>query len=107
MSRDASASWGELSAHQGFNSMCSDWFTIIADEHMCTEVSVCVLRTRRERWLSIPWRPWRKTKTVTRCIPRDDVMVFGHTMVCHPSIEARLRSDYAYQRSQMTQEEQR
>lgn len=43
-----------------------------------------VARTRRERWWSWPWKPWRTTKLIM--VPRDDVIVMQGQgiVVAHP-----------------------
>lgn len=51
-----------------------------------------VPRTRRERWLSWPWRPWKRTKWIQVA----DSMIYNsfqdgkRTLIAHPEVIARL-----------------
>ena len=48
-------------------------------------------RTARERWLSWPWRPWVRTKTIAYAEPADPLVIGGHTVIVHPVHERKLR----------------
>ena len=54
-------------------------------------------RTTKERLFSLPWKPWRKTKTIQ--IPKqeayiiDNEMIGGGCIIMHPSLADRLRKE--------------
>ena len=54
--------------------------------------SKTVDRTRRERWLSWPWRPWQRTKIVSQ--PSTDCYVTGGMVICHPATAQRIRAAF-------------
>ena len=50
-----------------------------------------VPRTWRERWLTLPWTPWKATKTITLRVPSSSVNIFGNKLIGHPeTIKALL-----------------
>lgn len=50
------------------------------------EVPKEVPRSWRERLLSLPWRPWVKTKTVQVSGNRPAIVRIGNTFYYHPSL---------------------
>lgn len=50
-----------------------------------------VRRTWRERFLSRPWRPWKRTKAVIPQVPRRDALVMGGQILVHPAMLSELR----------------
>ncbi len=60
---------------------------------MMTEAGepVQVARTLRERWLSRPWRPWPRFKTVTPQVPSKTVYRTPTSIIMHPARLAELR----------------
>lgn len=58
----------------------------------CTDVSYReVERTWQERWLSRPWRPFKKTRTVAESVPSDRVLVIDRTIFCHPDLAEKIK----------------
>ncbi len=52
------------------------------------------VRTSRERWLSWPWRPWRRLEVWQE--PMTDCYMMGkHTIICHPYTAGILRKELA------------
>ena len=60
----------------------SDYVTIVTE----TEV----VRTWRERLLTRPWQPLKKTKTVSQHIPSEDVYEVGGKLIMHPTTYYKL-----------------
>lgn len=52
-----------------------------------------VERTRRERWLSWPWRPWVRTKVIQ--VPSRQVLQMGRSFLVHPEFWPVLRKELA------------
>lgn len=53
---------------------------------------VSVRRTWRERWLTRPWRPFRRTRLITPQVPSRQVFQLPDgTMLMHPVTRAHLR----------------
>ena len=56
-----------------------------------------ILRTTKERLFSLPWRPWRKMKTIQ--IPKQEAFIMdiplmgGKVIVMHPSYAEQLRKE--------------
>ena len=50
--------------------------------------SETVDRTKKERWWSWPWKPWKKTKIVAR--PAMYLVKADSTIYCHPSLYRRV-----------------
>ena len=50
-----------------------------------------VLRTKRERWLSWPWKPWVKFKQIPLEEPSYDFVVLDDKIIGHPTAVAALR----------------
>jgi hypothetical protein len=53
---------------------------------------VTVNRSFRERFLTLPWKPWviNKEIEVPNYVPA--MYKIGNTLVCHPSLEQELRN---------------
>ncbi len=69
------------------------WGMQIIESEWISEIVKCeVVRNFRERWLSWPWMPWVKTKTVTYRMPLEDIYMIGNNVFCHPAIAVRLRN---------------
>ena len=50
-----------------------------------------VPRTWRERWFTLPWKPWKAAKTITPRVPSPSVSIFGNKLIGHPeTIKALL-----------------
>ena len=47
-------------------------------------------RTWQERWFSRPWRPFKKTRTVTETVASDRVLVIDGTIFCHPDLAEKI-----------------
>ena len=50
------------------------------------------VRTARERWLSWPWKPWRRLE-VWQEPAETCYMMDKHTIVCHPYVANILRKE--------------
>ena len=58
-----------------------------------TEVETYELeRTVRERWFSLPFRPWVKLKTVSRTVPSKKLIVQNKVIVVHPAMLDQLKT---------------
>lgn len=72
-------------------SLESLWGThIVTDPHLTKTAVVEVRRTWRERLFSRPWRPWERTKFVTRQVPDDTVYFIRGRIVCHPIVRSQM-----------------
>ena len=50
-----------------------------------------VKRTLKERFFSLPWKPWVKEKEILVNVPNPDVFIINGSIVGHPATIARLR----------------
>jgi hypothetical protein len=66
---------------------------IIEDEKVGEPLSIQVPRSWRERLLSRPWRPWRRTKPVTIWEPKGTVFQLGNKLIMHPADAHKLRTE--------------
>jgi len=60
---------------------------IIVNNYMTYRARRIAIRTRRERWLSWPFRPWVKRKVIVVDAPSHMFYLMKHenALVCHPS----------------------
>lgn len=65
-------------------------YEIVQTIHLTKVVSRVVERTWKERWFSLPWHPFQKTKTVVESIPDPDMYTSGHTIFVHPATFSRF-----------------
>jgi len=49
-------------------------------------------RTWKERLFSLPWNPFKRTKTVVPKVPSKRVLVFSNTVIVHPEMARILRN---------------
>lgn len=74
---------------------------IIENPNMVVAEDQVVPRTAKERWLTLPWRPWQKTKVITLYVPDQHVWVMTNPItgsqdaVCHPEVADVLRARLA------------
>lgn len=70
--------------------------TILTSEHITEEA--IVPRSWRERLLSLPWRPLKKTKRICRPGGQIYVGVIGgrRTVLCHPIMFDRLKKEASH-----------
>jgi len=61
-------------------------FTFIMNPNVYDEVRTQVKRVWKERLFSIPWNPFKKTKTTVQHKPMVLVDVGGRVIYCHPDI---------------------
>ena len=47
-------------------------------------------RTWKERLFTLPWRPFKKTKTLTIFPPLKNYYLIGNTILCHPAMKQGL-----------------
>ncbi len=50
------------------------------------------LRTWKERLFSLPWNPFKSTKTVVPKVPSKQCLVFRDTVITHPEMARILRN---------------
>ena len=63
----------------GMNFTTSNLLTIPGEPYQ-------VKRSFKERFFSLPWRPFKSEKTVIPQIPDPKVLIMGDTVVMHPAI---------------------
>ena len=69
---------------------------IIESKYCADYVPERVRRTWGERLFSIPWKPWRTHKVITKEIPWNSCYVLeGKTVVAHPVTAAKIRTAWA------------
>jgi hypothetical protein len=60
---------------------------------MTKKIEVPQTRNLKERFLTIPWKPWVKIKTVVKSVPREEIIKSGEVLICHPEIAERIRRE--------------
>lgn len=72
-------------------------FKLMESSFLCKNVSEQVERTSKERWLSWPWKPWVKYKTIIRQEIDQNVYILTtggeRIIVGHPKIIAIIRKE--------------
>ena len=74
-----------LSNFYGYN-IIENIHMVDVDNPIITEVN----RTWKERLFTLPWRPFKKTKTVTTFPPMKNFYLMGRTLFCHPIMKQSL-----------------
>ena len=64
---------------------------IMPSLYMTRTETATEVRTWRDRLLTLPWRPWVRTRMVSREVPRMDYFMLGDFVVCHPAAVEQLR----------------
>ena len=54
---------------------------------------VLIKKTFKERWLSQPWQPWHKYKTILKICPSNEIIKFDKTYICHPDMIAKIKAE--------------
>ena len=47
-------------------------------------------RTIKERLFSLPWRPFKRTKTITLMVPSREIIFWENHLVMHPVVKDEL-----------------
>lgn len=50
-----------------------------------------VIRTFKERWFTMPWHPFKKTRMVTPQVPSKQIIKHGNTLFMHPAVFLELK----------------
>ena len=78
--------WGPL-VRWGYHLIETECMTVLREQE--------VVRTWKERLLTLPWRPLRRTKTVMVTAPNPELYLAGYNIYGHPETIAQLREALA------------
>jgi len=76
-------------------------YKIIEDINMVDIKMEVINKTWKERFFSLPWKPWIKTRIVEKRIPKhkvyivDNYNIYGinKALICHPVMAEKLRNN--------------
>jgi len=52
-------------------------------------------RTFKERWFTLPWRPFKKTKTIVPMVPSKEIICWENNFVMHPTAKEAILQEMA------------
>jgi len=52
-----------------------------------------IVRTWKERIFSLPWRPWRASKTIIPMVPSKEILQYGNRWIMHPSMAEQIKRE--------------
>ena len=64
--------------------------SLFKNPSMVVQRNEIIRRTWKERFFSLPWRPWIATRLIIHYDPDPRVYIYGNRLIAHPDIIEKL-----------------